>query len=102
MAHGSERGDPCPLVGQVKEEIIWLDSTLPKMPKPLPARPAGESDFLAGMTVRSILSNCSATAFVGFEFAIGKCCAIRIHQHFQSGNECPDDEQSGDERPGDK
>jgi len=41
--HDTLRDDPCHLAWQVSE-IPWLDSTRMNSTRPLPARPAGESD----------------------------------------------------------
>lgn len=48
--HGTVRDDPCHLVWQVTK-IPWLDSTQIISARPLPARPAGESDSAAGDVV---------------------------------------------------
>jgi hypothetical protein len=42
-AHCMVRDDPCHLAWQVKK-ILWLDLTRFILVRPLPARPAGESD----------------------------------------------------------
>src|SRR5665213_2666009 len=52
LALDMTRDDPCHLEWQVKK-IPWLESRRPQTTRPLPARPAGESDSTAGMFRRS-------------------------------------------------
>ena len=54
-------GDPCHLAWQVRK-ILWLDSSRSIGPRPLPARPAGESDSDARMIESGVNSPCSMKA----------------------------------------
>ena len=53
--------DPCHLVWQVNK-IVRLDSAPLRAPRPLPARPAGESDSAADDFEDMAKSSCSSTA----------------------------------------